>query len=726
MADKKYKHFHLNTDEDNILWVSIDRKNASVNSLNREVFNELDALVTQIAADEPAGVVFFSGKEKGFIAGADITQFTALKTKKEAFDLVRLAQVILDKLEALKMPTVAMIKGFCLGGGLEFALACRYRVADEDSTTRIGLPEIKLGIHPGWGGTVRLPRLIGVPAAMKMILPGAAYPAKKAEKVGIVDATVPLRELKRAAKYYVTHQPKPHEPTALAALSNTDVIRPWLGKIFYKNLTAKRINKEHYPAPYAVIDNWIRDGAKGNEAMINEANSIAELMMTDTSRNLVRVFFLQEKLKGLAKDVDFKPTHVHVMGAGTMGGDIAAWCAYKGFHVTLQDTSAEHIAPAIKRAHILFKEKLRESRLIQAAMDRLLPDVEGSGVARADFIIEAIFEDLSAKQKLFQALESKAKSEAIFATNTSSIPLEEIGAVLKKPARLVGVHFFNPVAKMMLVEVVHGKNTAEDAVKKAQAFVARISRLPLPVASRPGFLINRILMPYLLEAMQLYEEGISPEEIDRIAMEFGMPMGPITLADTVGLDICLSVGENLTNHFGGKIPEKLTQMVKEGYLGVKSGKGFYEYKNGIKIKTIEKKEMTIPMTDLCDRMVLRMINEAVACLQEKIISGAELLDAGMIFGTSFAPFRGGPIQYAKTRGITDIVKRLKELTQKYGERFKPYVGWEKIAEKTTVKERGDGPTRKKEMKSIESAETAMSKSLKETDNKSRLSDRDVR
>ena len=466
-------------------------------------------------------------------------------------------------------------------------------------------------------------------------------------------------------------------------MTNETWLRPIVGKLFYKQLVAKKVNREHYPAPYAVVKNWIRDGAKGN-AMINEAKSIAQLMMTDTSRNLVRLFFLQTRMKGLAKDCQFKPTHVHVIGAGTMGGDIAAWCAYKGLHVTLQDQSADRIAPAMKRAYALYEKKLKRPNLIQAAMDRLQPDLKGHGIAQADVIIEAIFEDLKVKQTVFQKIEAQAKPDAILATNTSSIPLEEISAGLKNPSRLVGIHFFNPVAKMQLVEVVHGKTTSAETGNRATAFVTQISRLPLPVASSPGFLINRILMPYLMEAMALLEEGVPAAVIDRAAVDFGMPMGPITLADIIGLDVCLMVADELTTKLGGKVSERLKQMVADKKLGVKTSCGFYQYKSGKKVKS-DSKENNTRVPDICDRMILRMLNETVACLYEGVIEDQDLLDCGMVFGTGFAPFRGGPIHYAKARGLTEIVAQLEQFSKQYGERFRPKAGWELIKGVVPVK-----------------------------------------
>ncbi|HLD84596.1 MAG TPA: 3-hydroxyacyl-CoA dehydrogenase NAD-binding domain-containing protein, partial [Coxiellaceae bacterium] len=446
----EYQNFNLHTDAEGILWLAIDRAGASVNSLSRDVFDELNIVLDDIATQRPKGVVIYSGKSKGFVAGADISQFTHLKTKSEAFDLIRQAQIVLDKLAALPMPTLAMIKGFCLGGGLELALACRYRVAADTPDTKIGLPEIKLGIHPGWGGTVRLPNLIGPIQAMQMILPGAAYPAKKCAKLGIVDCAVPERMLKRAATAIILKKPKPHKSSFIAQLLQIKFMRPLLGKLFYKSLAAKKVNRKHYPAPFAVVRNWIRDGAKG-DAMVNEAHSIAELMITPTARNLVRIFFLQEKMKGLGKHAAKKINSVHVIGAGTMGGDIASWCALRGLRVTLQDQTPEKIASAIKRAHQLFQKKLYQPRLVQAAMDCLQPDEKGEGIRHADLIIEAVFENLSVKQAIFSDIESKSKPEAILATNTSSIPLEEIATALKNPERLIGIHFFNPVSKMPLV-----------------------------------------------------------------------------------------------------------------------------------------------------------------------------------------------------------------------------------------------------------------------------------
>lgn len=670
-----YKHWRLETDADKILWLYFDKENSPVNTMDREVMEELNTIVDSLKNDvEQKGVILASAKSSGFIAGADISQFTKFSDVDEAERLLRRGQMILDKIEALKMPSVAMIDGFCVGGGLELALACRYRVAEEGPKTRIGLPEVTLGIHPGWGGSVRMPRLIGGIQGMNMVLTGRTVSGKAAAKMGFVDAAVPKRHLVKAARYYILEQPKPHQATWFQELTNNKFARKLLAKFMRKQLNGK-VNQEHYPSPYVALDNWEEVGVAGDAAMAQEAKTCARMFMTDTCKNLVRDFFLQERLKGLGKESRFAPQHVHVIGAGTMGGDIAAWCALKGMTVTLQDREPKYIAPAIKRAHELFKNKLKENYLVQKAMDRLIPDVDGFGVERADVIIEAIFEDLAAKQALFKSLEHRAKPQAILATNTSSIPLDEINTALQTPERLVGIHFFNPVAKMQLVEVVKSNRTDPLVVEKAISFVRKIDRLPLPVKSSPGFLVNRILMPYLLEAVALIDEGIPPYIIDKAMLKFGMPMGPVTLADTVGLDICLSVAKYLGKYMNTPVPQRLVDLVERGKLGRKSGEGFYQYKKGRQVRpsgiTYDK-----PLEEISDRLVLRMLDEAFACLREGVVEDDDLLDAGMIFGTGFAPFRGGPIHYAKTKGIGALYQQYVKQREARGEKTTSLKSWQ--------------------------------------------------
>jgi 3-hydroxyacyl-CoA dehydrogenase / enoyl-CoA hydratase / 3-hydroxybutyryl-CoA epimerase len=673
MTISQYQHWRLDVDADQITWLYFDKKDQAVNAFSAAVLEEFSAIIDTVNSSQTKGLVITSAKKTGFIAGADITQFESLASEEAAFNLIRDGQLVFDKLEAMTIPTLALINGFCLGGGYEMSLACRYRIALDDKKTKIGLPEIKLGIQPGWGGTVRLPILIGAIKAMQIILPGAAVSAKRAYKMGMVDAAVPERQLHRSAAYYILNQPAAHKPSFIENLTNSALARPILAKQFRKQLAAKNVSATHYPAPFAVIDCWQKDFGSA-DAMINEAKSISKLMITPTARNLLRVFFLQNKMKELATGVKFDCKRVHVIGAGTMGGDIAAWCALRGMKVTLQDQSAERIAPAMKRAYKLFKKKLKKSSIVQLTMDNLIPDVKGLGVKSADVIIEAVFENLEVKQQIFKKVESQAKPTAILATNTSSIPLEEIGSVLTNPSRLIGIHFFNPVAKMPLVEIVKTQSTSEELIKRAALFVKKIARSPLPVMSSPGFLVNRVLMPYLMEAMTLFEEGVDIGLIDKSAVDFGMPMGPVELADKVGLDVCLSVAQNLTAHFGGAVPKKLSGMVEKGNLGLKSGKGFYDYQKGKKVKPTTSNAVSRD-SNITERLILVMLNEAVACLHEGVVSDQDLLDIGMIFGTGFAPFRGGPIQYARDRGVKNVVIKLEQLSQECGARFKPKAGW---------------------------------------------------
>lgn len=675
----KYKNWHLETDEDEIAWLHFDKADSRANVFSSDVFEEFFLILGHLAELNPKGLIILSDKESGFIAGANIEEFTQLENKEEALELIRVGQSAFDKLEALSFPTLSLINGFCLGGGLEMALACDYRIAMDDPRTKLGLPEVLLGIHPGWGGTMRMPRLIGAPAAMDLMLSGRTVNARAAKKMGIVDKITAQRHLKRAAKMLILRRPGKRQAGKLVSLANSAVARPLLAKYLRKQV-AKRAPEAHYPAPYALIKLWETYGGDESSMLMEEAVSVTRLMSEGTAQNLIRVFFLQERLKSLGKGVDFQPKHVHVVGAGIMGGDIAAWCAFKGMTVTLQDREPKFIAPAIKRGHALFKKRLKVPHLVQAAKDRLIPDHKGLGVKNADVIIEAIIENKQAKQELFSQIEPLLKPETILASNTSSIPLAELSETLKQPDRLVGIHFFNPVAKMQLVEIIEGDNTSEENKNKAAKFCRCIDRLPLPVKSAPGFLVNRILMPYLMEAVNLLEEGVSAKVIDKAATNFGMPMGPILLADTVGLDICLSVAEILGAALGLNIPEALRKKVEAGELGVKSGQGFYQYQNGKQVKSNTATNNTDQQADdIADRLVLPMLNESIACLREGVIEDQDLLDVGMIFGTGFAPFLGGPMHYMEQRGRQVIIDRLNELEGKYGNQFTADAGWKTVS-----------------------------------------------
>lgn len=665
-----YKHWEIEVDKAQVVWLGFNRQGMAVNTINSEVLDELNLLLDQILElKNLSGVVIYSAKQKGFIAGADIHTLAEFKKEDDVLEFLKKGQDVFARIEALPVPTITMINGFCMGGGLELALSTDYRLATDEPDTRLGLPEVMLGIHPGWGGTVRLPKLIGGwDALTQVILTGAPLHAYKAKKLGIVDDVVPLRQLKRAAQYFVKNKPAKHRPSFLQSLTNYQLVRMMLRPLVHYNLV-KRVAKNHYPAPYAILDLWEKECSFGKDAYQKEINSIEKLVKQNaTSQNLMRVFLLRERMKDFAKESHFKVQHAHVIGAGIMGGDIAAWCALRGITVTLQDKSYEQIASAYARAHDLFKKKLRTPRLVQAAMDRLCADPNANGISHADLIIEAVFENLQVKQEIMLQVEAKAAKHALIATNTSSIPLDEISQVMTNPDRLVGIHFFNPVAKMELVEIVSSTKTNKKFAQDAASFVNQIGKLPLPVKSSPGFLINRVLMPYLMECVQLLEEGYKGEEIDLAAKKFGMVMGPVELADVVGMDVCLAVAENLTAHYGGSVSPKLREMVDQGKLGRKTGQGFYTYKKG---KPIKQKVKTNQTTEtITDRLILRIVNEAASCVREGVVADSDLLDGGMIFATGFAPFRGGPMKYAADFGYDKLNKLFSTLEARYGERFK--------------------------------------------------------
>jgi 3-hydroxyacyl-CoA dehydrogenase/enoyl-CoA hydratase/3-hydroxybutyryl-CoA epimerase len=639
-----YQNWKLETDGDNLVWVSIDKANASTNVLSADVMAELDRIVDELAALKPRGVIFRSAKETGFIAGADVEEFPKLKDPDDAMRLVRRGWDLYNKLAALPFPTLALVNGFCMGGGLELALACRYRVAVDQPGTRFALPEVMLGILPGWGGVMRLPRLVGPSAALDMLLTGRAVDARRAKRMGLVDASVPPRVQENSARMMVLEAPRPRRLPLLQRFMSSAPMRPIVAGMARKQVAA-RASPDHYPAPYAIIELWQKYDGDPFAPRPEDPASVIGLVEGDTARNLIRIFFLQERMKSLAKDSDFKAERVHVIGAGVMGGDIAAWCAMRGLTVTLQDQSPERIAPAMKRAADLFKRRLRDKPRIRDALDRLIPDVAGDGARHADVIIEAIFENLQAKRELFARLEAQARPGAILASNTSSLKLADIGANFKNPSRLVGIHFFNPVAQLQLVEVVRGANTDAEVAKKAAAFVRQIDKLPLPVKDSPGFLVNRVLGPYIDQALRMVDGGLAPETLDAAAVEFGMPMGPIELADTVGLDICLAVGKELAGEHA-EVPRKLAELVAAGNLGRKSGRGFYTWKDG---KARKGSSGTVP-ADLGAKLLAPYLREARAAVAEGIVADADLADAGLIFGTGFAPFRGGPLNYLKEQG----------------------------------------------------------------------------
>jgi 3-hydroxyacyl-CoA dehydrogenase/enoyl-CoA hydratase/3-hydroxybutyryl-CoA epimerase len=670
MNDAPASSWKVERDSDSIVWLTIDKPNTSANVLSSSVLRELDAVLAPLAQNPPRAVIVISGKKSGFIAGADIKEFTGITNTEDGFRLIHAGQEVLNRLEALPCPTVAAIHGFALGGGLELALACRYRVAVNDERLSLGLPEVQLGIHPGFGGTVRSVRLVGVRPAMQMMLTGKPVRADKALRIGLVDKLVAAQDLRTAAKDIALKAPTPSRAPFGERVLSWPIVRNFV-KGTLEAQVASKARRDHYPAPYAMIDLWAR-GANSYEA---EARSIAQLFISPTSRSLVRVYLLQDRLKALGGKGGPQIKHVHVVGAGVMGGDIAAWAAMRGFTVTLQDRGLELIEPALKRAHELFDKRLRDPAKSAAARERLRADVEAEGARDADVVIEAIFESLEAKQELYARLEPRMKPDAILATNTSSLMLEPLTAKLARPERLVGLHFFNPVAQMPLIEIVQSARTDSAVMQTAIAFARQLDKLPVPCRSAPGFIVNRVLMPYLHEAMYAAQEGVPLSVIDEVAVDFGMPMGPIELADVVGLDVATHVGEIIAAELGRAAPDltRLRALVAARKLGRKSGEGFYVWQDGKAVKP-SADGVSAPQ-DLVERLILVLVNECVACLREKVVEEPDLVDAAVIFGTGFAPFRGGPLAYAQSRGVTEVVARLGELAARHGPRFTADSGW---------------------------------------------------
>ena len=678
----RFSHWKAALREDGVLVLSFDRQGESVNTFSQDVLIELDGLLERLALDPPRGLVLRSAKEKGFIAGADIREFREFDAKGTIGDSIRRGQQVFQRLADLPCPTVAAIHGFCMGGGTEIALACDWRVASSDESTRIGLPEVKLGIYPGWGGSVRLPRLVGAPAAFDMMLTGRALSARAARNIGLVDKVAEPALLEdAAAALALKGASRPFKQRFMGWATNLWPVRQMLAPVLVKQV-ARKARKEHYPAPYSLIETWRRSGGSLQSRLDAERRSVVKLAGTPTARNLTRVYFLQERLKSLGGR-DHGVERVHVVGAGVMGGDIAAWAAYKGFQVSLQDREQPFIDKALERAGGLFAKKVKDEAKRPEVAARLKGDLEGAGVAEADLVIEAIIEDAEAKRGLYAQVEPRLGPGALLASNTSSIPLDTLASGLQRPAQFAGLHYFNPVALMPLVEIVRHEAMAPETQQRLAGFCRAIGKLPVPVAGTPGFLVNRLLFPYMLEAATAYAEGIPGPAIDRAAVRFGMPMGPIELIDTVGLDVAAGVARELAPFLGLEIPAALAQPPEAGKRGRKDGQGLYAWEDGKAKKPELPKDYQAP-DDLEDRLVLALLNEAVAALAEGVVEDADLLDAGVIFGTGFAPFRGGPIQYIRDTGADRLLDRLKALQGKYGDRFAPRPGWDHPALRETA------------------------------------------
>lgn len=662
-----WRHWRLETGEGGNLELFLAVADRSVNVLHSGVLDELEDVLEHLYTETPPGVILGSDPERAFAMGADVTEFTKLGSRDQALAMLRRGQKLFQDWANLECPTVAAIRGHCLGGGLELALACDYRIAENGPEVRLGLPEVRLGIHPGYGGSVRLPALLGDLEALRMMVTGKTVSGAGALRLRLVDAVVPRRQLHAAAREMIRRRPAPHRPSWRNQVPRVPALRGAVAWATARGMKSAA-PKEHYPAPYRLLEHWKEMSPDPGEALESEAQSVANLFESPQARQMTRIFLLRQELKGQASGGQ-AASSVHVVGSGVMGGDIAIWCALNGLRVTLQDTEPERIAPVVRRARRMLDRRPENA---QDTLDRLVPDPEGHGAGSADFVIEAIFEDLDAKRSLYRQLQSRMRPDALLATNTSSLPLEDLAEALDEPSRLIGIHFFNPVSRMPLVEVIHHDPGQQSLIDQAAGFVRQIQRVPLVVKSSPGFLVNRVLMPYLLEAVRLREEGVSVATVDHAATAFGMPMGPLKLADMVGLDVCLAAGSVLAGVQGAEIPKTLAEMVDAGNLGRKTGRGFYHWKDG----EAGRVHGRASSRECKDRLTLSMVREAVHCLHEGLVERADWIDAGLVLGTGFAPFTGGPLQMVRQRGVEAVRRRLEELQKRCGPRFSPGPGWD--------------------------------------------------
>ncbi|MEY4199056.1 MAG: Fatty acid oxidation complex subunit alpha [Verrucomicrobiota bacterium] len=607
-------------------------------------------------------------------------------------EMVEFGQRVFSRLAALPLPTAAAIHGAALGGGFEVCLACDFRFATPDKATKLGLPEVQLGILPAWGGSTRLPRLIGLPQALDLILAGKTVVAKQALKLGLVDDLVPRESLLAAALAKVAKAGrKPHRAVPFAVKATNNVVAGNLISMLTQPKLFKK-SRGHYPAVLKALEVvTLGVGRSEERALKLEADAICQLAQTEAAKNLIRVFFLQERAKKLTfgggADKTSAPQRVEratVIGAGVMGAGIAQWLAARGVSVLLRDINADAVGRGMATIAKLFADGTKRRTFIpveaRAAMDRISPVVELPSLRRADVIIEAAVEKMDLKKDIFRKLEQLAGPDTILATNTSALSVTELAESLAASERVVGIHFFNPVHRMQLVEVIHTPRTDAEVVRRALKFVQAMGKLPVLVKDSPGFVVNRVLMPYLVEAARLFEAGAEVAELDEAMLDFGMPMGPLRLVDEVGTDVSLHVAETLASHYHRRmaVPEVLGKLVKGGHLGRKSGEGFYLHKGkeatvGESAERFVKDDSAanLDRVDLELRMVLLMVNEAARCVEEGIVSGPEDVDFAMIMGAGFAPFRGGPLRHADTLGVANVLRAMNELVDEGEERFAP-------------------------------------------------------
>ena len=688
----------LEVDRDRTGWLVFDRPDASVNLLSGAVLRRLDALLAElesrIANGQLVAVAIRSDKQDTFIAGADVSEISGVASAEEARAASAEGQRIFRRLERLRVPTVACIDGTCLGGGTELSLHCDFRAATDRSSTRIGLPEVRLGIVPGFGGCVKLPRLIGIQQALGLILSGKPVSAERARRLGLVDRVLPSHARDRALSEFVEDVIAGRVPKAEPRLGFRDRLLEGTGpgrKLLF-GLTRRKVRSEtrgFYPAPLRAIDVLERTtGAGADEAYRIEAEALGELLAGDVSRALVRVFLiaqgakkaLSEEVLGLARPVE----SAAVIGAGVMGGAIAELAVAADVRTRLKDIDREALEAGQRHAAELLRKATKARVFTEEEAGLKLALLSGTltydGFEDVDLVIEAVVERMAVKQQVFREIEAAAGPEAVLATNTSSLSVTQMGTVLERPERLVGLHFFNPVHKMPLVEVIQAEKTDDRALATAFRFALDAGKTPVVVADRPGFLVNRLLGPYLGEAGRLVEDGVPIAEIDSALRAFGMPMGPCRLLDEIGLDVARHAGREMASALGDRLAPSgvLDRLIEEGRLGRKNGRGFYRYEDG-RSKGVDPEVAAMfgttdaPVIDaeIRDRCLWPMVNEAARALEEEIVASADLLDLAMIMGTGVPPFRGGLLRWADEEGLARIHEGLNRLAGELGERFRP-------------------------------------------------------
>jgi 3-hydroxyacyl-CoA dehydrogenase/enoyl-CoA hydratase/3-hydroxybutyryl-CoA epimerase len=682
--------------DDHICILTFDRPDSSANVFDSAALTELNAHLDYVVCNPNLkGVVLASAKKSIFIAGADLTQLAKAKSVEELQSLIELGQYVFQRLATLPLPTVAAIHGACLGGGYEVCLACDYRIASSEKATKLGLPETQLGILPAWGGSTRLPRLVGLPKALDLILGGKVVAAKPALKYGMIDAIAPREYLlEEACRLITRHGLKLRERPGnwKAALTNVGFVAKWIGGRAEKQVL--RRTRGHYPALLKALS-VVTQAAGGSfeQGMALERQAVLELGQSEVCRHLLRIFFLQERAKKLTGFAPgFEAPHVDpvrniaVVGAGVMGAGIAQWASAREINVILRDINHEAVGKGMTSIARLFEQGVKRHALTgleaRAGLDRISPTAIEVPLYRAELVIEAAVERMDLKKQLFARLGELVGPETILASNTSALSITELAMSTSHGERVVGIHFFNPVHKMQLVEVIVGRQTSPDVLARAVKFVQQLGKLPVVVQDSPGFLVNRILMPYLVEAGFLFEHGARVEDIDESMLEFGMPMGPLRLIDEVGVDVAHHVATDLAGKFRDRMhaPEVLASLLRDGLLGKKSGSGFYVHGKGGRASAVnpaidqyhsDTSCAALSREDLSTRMGLMMINESARCLEEGVVAEAADVDFGMIMGTGFAPFRGGPLRFADQMGIGHVVMEMKRLAEHGELRFTP-------------------------------------------------------